>query len=127
MDYLENTIYDDQNTEQTNADSSSSSDSDNEEEDDIPVFPTSSSVLIQHGTKSLSCLTTDLNGTRMITGGYDGDMEMFDFGSMDSSFKPFRTIQPCQGKVLKSIEYSSNADMILIVSGDCQAKVVNRE
>jgi hypothetical protein len=46
---------------------------------------------------------------------------------MDKNFQPFRTIQPCAGRLLRAIEYSANNDMILVVPGDCQAIVLNRE
>jgi hypothetical protein len=63
----------------------------------------------------------------MITGGHDETMKMFDFTSMDKNFQSFRTIQPCPGRLLRAIEYSANNDMILVVPGDCQAIVLNRE
>ncbi|CAF1470707.1 unnamed protein product [Adineta ricciae] len=105
----------------------SSSESDVEETEDDNVLPISSHVNIVHGLKTVSCLTLDSNGIRMITGGHDETMKMFDFTSMDKHFQAFRTIQPCPGRLLRAIEYSANNDMILIVPGDCQAIVVNRE
>lgn len=110
--------------------SNSTSSSDEEEQgessqtDDVPI---SSHVNIIHGLKTVSCLTLDTNGIRMISGGHDETMKMFDFSSMDKNFQPFRTIQPCRGRLLRAIEYSANNDMILIIPGDCQAIVVNRE
>jgi hypothetical protein len=104
----------------------SSSESDAEEESD-DLVPVSSHVNIIHGLKTVSCLTLDSNGIRMITGGHDETMKMFDFSSMDKHFQPFRTIQPCSGRLLRTIEYKANNDMILIIPADCQAIVVNRE
>lgn len=112
---------------------SSNSESENEVEEKEEEFqnddflPTSSHVNIIHGLKTVSCLTLDSNGIRMITGGHDETMKMFDFSSMDKHFQSFRTVQPCPGRLLRSIEYKANNDMILIVPGDCQAIVVNRE
>lgn len=108
--------------------SSSDSDVNDDDNDDIKdLVPISSHVNIIHGLKSVSCLTLDSNGIRMITGGHDETMKMFDFTSMDKTFQPFRTIQPCRGRLLRTIEYSANNDMILVVPGDCQAIVLNRE
>ncbi|CAF0895114.1 unnamed protein product [Rotaria sordida] len=107
---------------------SDTSTSNSDVEDDIDdILPISSHVNIIHGLKTVSCLTLDSNGMRMITGGHDETMKMFDFTSMDKNFQPFRTIQPCPGRLLRAIEYSANNDMILIIPGDCQAIVVNRE
>jgi hypothetical protein len=105
----------------------SSSNSDVEEDNTEDLLPISSHVNVIHGLKSVSCLTLDSNGIRMITGGHDETMKMFDFTSMDKNFQPFRTIQPCPGRLLRAIQYSSNNDMILVIPGDCQAIVVNRE
>ncbi|CAF1099189.1 unnamed protein product [Adineta steineri] len=105
----------------------STSDSDVEDNIEEESLPISSHVNIIHGLKSVSCLTLDTNGIRMITGGHDENMKMFDFSSMDKNFQPFRTIQPCRGRLLRAIEYSPNNDMILVIPGDCQAIVVNRE
>lgn len=107
--------------------SDSSSESDVEEESMEDLLPVSSHVNIVHGLKSVSCLTLDSNGIRMISGGHDETMKMFDFTSMDKHFQSFRTIQPCPGRLLRAIEYSANNDMILVIPGDCQAIVVNRE
>lgn len=108
---------------------SSSSESEEEEEEESmeDLVPVSAHVNIVHGLKSVSCLTLDSNGIRMITGGHDETMKMFDFTSMDKHFQAFRTIQPCPGRLLRAIEYSANNDMILVIPGDCQAIVVNRE
>jgi hypothetical protein len=105
----------------------SSNNSDVDEDDMGDLLPISSHVNIIHGLKTVSCLTLDSNGIRMITGGHDETMKMFDFTSMDKNFQPFRTIQPCHGRLLRAIEYSANNDMILVVPGDCQAIVLNRE
>jgi hypothetical protein len=104
----------------------SSSNSDVEDDTD-DLLPISSHVNIIHGLKTVSCLTLDSNGIRMITGGHDETMKMFDFTSMDKTFQPFRTLHPCPGRLLRTIEYSASNDMILIIPGDCQAIVVNRE
>lgn len=106
---------------------SDAEDDNNTNECDDDLLPVSSHVNIIHGLKTVSCLTLDSNGTRMITGGYDETMKMYDFTSMNKSFQAFRTIQPCPGRLLRAIEYSANNDMILIIPGDCQAIVVNRE
>ncbi|CAF4886797.1 unnamed protein product [Rotaria sp. Silwood1] len=116
------------NTAQMRRWMSDTSTSNSDVEDDIEdVLPISSHINIIHGLKTVSCLTLDSNGMRMITGGYDETMKMFDFTSMDKNFQPFRTVQPCPGRLLRAIEYSANNDMILIVPGDCQAIIVNRE
>ena len=44
----------------------------------------------------VSALALDPSGARLVTGGYDYDVKLFDFAGMDSTLKPFRTIRPCE-------------------------------
>ncbi|RWS23763.1 WD repeat-containing protein 70-like protein [Leptotrombidium deliense] len=46
---------------------------------------------------------------------------------MDSNLQSFRTIQPCECHPIKNLEYSSNGDLILVIAGNCQAKIVDRD
>jgi hypothetical protein len=59
-------------------------------------FPISHEASLTHGTKTVSALALDLNGARMATGGYDYEIKLWDFAGMDSSLRPFRSIQPCE-------------------------------
>ena len=44
--------------------------------------------------QTVSALTLDPSGARLITGGYDYDVKFWDFAGMDTSLRPFRTIRP---------------------------------
>lgn len=44
----------------------------------------------------VSALGMDPSGARVITGGYDYTVRLWDFAGMDSRLKSFRTITPCQ-------------------------------
>ncbi len=71
-----------------------------EEEDDVEDFdrrfPLSHEITLSHGSKPISALTLDPSGARVVTGGYDYNVRLWDFAGMDSTFKSFRTITPCQ-------------------------------
>lgn len=69
----------------------------------------------------------DPAGARLLSGGYDYDVKMYDFGGMDASFQAFRTVQPCESHVITSLSYSSNGDGILVTSGKAQAAVLLRD
>ena len=78
----------------------------------------------------------------MVTGGYDYEVKFWDFAGMDSSFRSFRTIQPCARYVsmywnvdnglcvdfllyshqICSLQYSTTGDSILVASGSAQVK-----
>lgn len=46
---------------------------------------------------------------------------------MDTSMRSFRTLQPCENHPINCLQYSTTGDMILVVSGSAQAKVIDRD
>ncbi|XP_067340602.1 WD repeat-containing protein 70 isoform X1 [Channa argus] len=111
-----------------------SDDDDDEEEaeddsDDNPVkkIPDTHEITLQHGTKTVSALGLDPSGARLVTGGYDYDVRFWDFAGMDQSLQAFRSLQPCECHQIKSLQYSVTGDVILVVSGNAQAKVLDRD
>lgn len=64
--------------------------------DPSALMPVSHEATLKHGTKTVSAITVDTNGARMATGGYDYDVKLWDFGSMDSTLRYFRQFQPME-------------------------------
>uniref|UniRef100_A0A4W5R786 WD repeat-containing protein 70 n=1 Tax=Hucho hucho TaxID=62062 RepID=A0A4W5R786_9TELE len=75
----------------------------------------------------VSALALDPSGARLVTGGYDFDVRFWDFAGMDAALNSFRTIQPCECHQIRSLQYSITGDVILVVSGNAQAKVLDRD
>ncbi|XP_053154619.1 WD repeat-containing protein 70 isoform X2 [Hemicordylus capensis] len=98
-----------------------------EEEDPVKKIPDSHEITLHHGTKTVTALGLDPSGARLITGGYDYDVRFWDFAGMDASLQAFRSLQPCECHQIKSLQYSSTGDVILVVSGNSQAKVLDRD
>uniref|UniRef100_A0A674ECS5 WD repeat-containing protein 70 n=1 Tax=Salmo trutta TaxID=8032 RepID=A0A674ECS5_SALTR len=100
-----------------------------DDEDDNPVkkIPDTHEITLQHGTKTVSALALDPSGARLVTGGYDFDVRFWDFAGMDAALNSFRTIQPCECHQIRSLQYSITGDVILVVSGNAQAKVLDRD
>jgi hypothetical protein len=46
---------------------------------------------------------------------------------MDSSLKSFRSLRPCESHVIKSLEFSSTGDKLLVVAGSAQVAIANIE
>lgn len=46
---------------------------------------------------------------------------------MGASLSAFRNIQPCGCHQIRSLEYSSTGDTILVCSGNAQAKILDRD
>uniref|UniRef100_A0A8C9TQE9 WD repeat-containing protein 70 n=1 Tax=Scleropages formosus TaxID=113540 RepID=A0A8C9TQE9_SCLFO len=100
-----------------------------DEDDDNPVrkIPDTHEITLQHGTKTVSALGLDPSGARLVTGGYDYDVKFWDFAGMDASLQAFRSLQPCECHQIKSLQYSITGDVILVVAGNAQAKVLDRD
>lgn len=89
--------------------------------------PASLEIELIHGSKTVSALALDPNGSRLVTGGVDYEVRFWDFQGMDSSLQSFRTIQPCECHPIKNLEYSSSGDHVLVIAGNSQAKIVDRD
>ncbi|XP_029371364.1 WD repeat-containing protein 70 isoform X2 [Echeneis naucrates] len=100
-----------------------------DDDDDNPVkkIPDTHEITLQHGTKTVSALGLDPSGARLVTGGYDFDVRFWDFAGMDQALQAFRSLQPCECHQIKSLQYSVTGDVILVVSGNAQAKVLDRD
>ena len=47
-------------------------------------------------------------------------VKLWDFNAMSASLSAFRNIQPCGSHQIRSLEYSSTGDTILVCSGDAK-------
>ncbi|KAG0231373.1 hypothetical protein BGW42_000269, partial [Actinomortierella wolfii] len=114
------------------ADASDDSD-DSDDESDIEEPPLSSSTLplsheivLSEHSKTISAMTLDPAGARLVTGGYDYQMCFWDFAGMDTRFKPFRTLEPCGSYQIHNLQYSLTGDRILVISGETKARIYDR-
>lgn len=103
------------------------SDDEPDEESIEKRIPISHEISLDHGNKTVSALALDPSGSRLVTGGYDYEVKFWDFNAMDASRRAFRTLQPFECHQIKSIQYSITGDVILVASGNAQAKVIDRD
>ncbi|POW18675.1 hypothetical protein PSHT_05484, partial [Puccinia striiformis] len=81
--------------------SESEKEEDDEEEDGRTIqLPTTHEVLLKDHSKTVSALSLDPSGARLVSGSYDYACKLWDFGGMNSSFKPFRSWEPRQSHQL---------------------------
>ncbi|GAA6107627.1 WD repeat-containing protein 70 isoform X4 [Tachysurus ichikawai] len=104
-------------------------DDDTMDEDDDPVkkIPDTHEITLQHGTKTVSALALDPSGARLVTGAFDYEVKFWDFAGMDAALNAFRSLQPCECHQIRSLQYSVTGDVILVVAGNAQAKVLDRD
>ncbi|KAL6429311.1 hypothetical protein ACFW04_008191 [Cataglyphis niger] len=90
-------------------------------------IPCTHEVSMTHGTKAVVAIAADPSGARLASGSVDYDVCFWDFAGMDTSMKSFRTLQPCENHPIKCLQYSMTGDVILVISGSAQAKVLDRD
>lgn len=117
-------------------DDSDDSGNDSSDEDDDSVdeqtrltkkIPATHEVKMQHGNKAILALAADPSGARLASGSIDFDVCFWDFAGMDTSMKSFRTLHPCENHPIRALQYSVTGDTILVISGNSQAKVLDRD
>lgn len=90
-------------------------------------IPCSSETSMTHGNKAVTALCVDPSGARLASGSVDYDVSFWDFAGMDSSMRSFRTLQPCENHPIRGLHYSNTGDLLLVISGASQAKVLDRD
>ncbi|KOB73367.1 Gastrulation defective protein 1 [Operophtera brumata] len=81
--------------------------SDDEDLSYVKRIPQSHEVEMLHGSKAVVALAVDPSGARLATGSVDYD--------------------PCENHPIRCLQYSATGDSILVVSGNAQAKVLDRD
>ncbi|MCL4120801.1 UNVERIFIED_CONTAM: hypothetical protein GTU68_041924 [Idotea baltica] len=102
--------------------------SDEDDEENLNVrFPVTRELQLNHGSKTVSAMTVDPSGSRLVSGSIDYDVKYWDFQGMDLAKEAFRSFRPSDGYPINSVEYSCTGDKVLVVSGSVQAKVYDRD
>ncbi|GAB1607133.1 WD repeat-containing protein 70-like [Argonauta hians] len=103
-------------------------DEDKEKEETLEEsIPQSLEINLTHGNKTVSSLALDPSGARLVSGGYDYDLMLWDFAGMDSSLRHFRSLRPCECHQIRNIQYSTTGDVLLVIATNAQAKVIDRD
>ncbi|KAH0810152.1 gastrulation defective protein 1 homolog [Tenebrio molitor] len=105
-------------------------DSDSEEEEEEPnklFIPCACEATMTHGNKAVTAVSVDPSGARLASGSVDYDVSFWDFAGMDSNLRSFRTLQPAENHPIRCLNYSGTGDLLLVISGASQAKVLDRD
>ncbi|KAI8844762.1 transcription factor [Chytridium lagenaria] len=104
-------------------------DTDFESGDDEPeydILPMTESIKLKDHRKTVSAVSVDPSGSRIVSGGRDSTLKMWDFNGMDQRFLPFRSID-LDGNPVREVQFSLSGDSFLVASGNSQARLYDRE
>ncbi|KAB5594310.1 Transcription factor protein [Ceratobasidium theobromae] len=110
-------------------------DSDDDDDDagasdleDESTFPITHEISLKDHTKVVSALAVDPSGARVLTGSHDYDVKLWDFGGMDTRFKPFKSWEPAESYHVRAYRSALvPGDKFLVISGTSQAKLYERD
>lgn len=83
-------------------------------------------------TKCVTSMAMDPAGSRLVTGSNDYTLQMYDFGGMDASHRPFMEIHSSSSSEegqfpLSDVHYSPSGDKIVVATTSSCVKVFNRD
>lgn len=105
-----------------------------DDEGEVEEEPMDKRIPITHSVELLhtnnTCITTldiDRAGNRLVTGNYDGTIKIWDFNNMTRRPSAFHTVEAADGFPVLSVSWAPSGGFFLTATGDCQAKVFDRD
>ncbi|KAK6330651.1 hypothetical protein TWF718_002848 [Orbilia javanica] len=112
----------------SDSDDDDDDDDDDDSEDEEEEYPTTHELIVKDHTKSVTSVSLDPSGMRMITSSHDSLLKLYDFTAMASNhLHSFKTIEPREGHLIHHSEFSINGENILVIPSCAQAKVFDRD
>ncbi len=125
------------------SDSEADSDDDSDRSDDVSddeddEYPVSHELVLKTHEKSVTSISLDPAGSRMITGSLDCTVQFYDFAAMTpSTLRAFKTVDPWDAKSsAKSVEshpvnhvqfHPLSGNVVLCITAHPQAKIMSRD
>lgn len=89
----------------------------------LPCCFVCAQVLLHGHYKAVSAIDVDRAGGRVLTGGMDYNVSIYDFNGMKADGKPFRELMPQDGHPVNAVSYSPSGDAFICITGEPRAKV----
>lgn len=99
---------------------------DSSDEDELELPITHEIVLSKH-SRAVSGLALDTAGSRLVSGGQDGNIALWDFAGMSASCRPFKIISPEESHRICAVEFNCSSELILACSASNQPRILTRE
>ena len=87
----------------------------------------SNEVMIEGHSKMIETIDIDPIGNRMISGGLDFMLKLWDFSGMNKRLRSMREFKPFDGHPVKSISFDPSGENFLCCCTSSSAKIMTRE
>ena len=114
-----------------------SDEGESDESDEDDEYPISHELVLKTHERTITSITADISGSRMISSSTDCTLKLHDFASMTpTSLRAFKSIDPTATKASASTESHpihhavfnpNSANHVLVISATAQARVLNRD
>ncbi|KAK6522366.1 hypothetical protein TWF281_002932 [Arthrobotrys megalospora] len=119
---------DDDDSKPSDKDSDDDDSDDDDSDSDDEEFPTTHELVIKDHEKSVTSVSLDPSGMRMVTASHDSNIKLYDFTGMASNhLHSFKTVEPREGHLVHKAEFGINGENILVIPSCAQAKVFDRD
>lgn len=93
-----------------------------------PPITESATITCSKTAKTITALSFNNAGTRFTAGGHNHELQIWDFQAMDEqNLEPICNTQPCGQCIIKNLDYSNDDELILVISGSCQAVIAGKD
>lgn len=100
------------------------------DEDEITTsntLPISHEVILAGHSKCIQTLDIDRNGNRMISGGLDYTLKIWDFPGMNRKLKSMREFKPFDGHPINSLSFDPDGALFLCCTTNNQARIYDKD
>ena len=112
-------------------------DDDDDEDDEEDEFPVSHELTVKTHERTVTSVTLDYSGARLITGSTDCTLKLHDFASMTpTTVRAFKSVDPTASKYSTNVETHPvhqalfnplASNLVLVVTALPQAKIISRD
>jgi len=105
-------------------------DDDSDDEEDLGkggLVPCTHEAILKASPKAITAISIDPSGARLLTGGHDCSIKMYDFNGMNQNLQHFRELAVYEGQPMVDMQYSNSGDKILVATTKNTAVVFSRE
>eukprot|EP00955_Chlamydomonas_euryale_P115990 366390-Chlamydomonas_euryale.AAC.39 len=85
--------------------------------DDPWLLPVTYEATLGGHERTVSTLDLDHTGSRLLTGGLDYKVRIFDFNGMKADMRSFRELEPQEGHPVVAVSWSPTGDQFIAITG----------